>query len=239
MFTLCIPTMDRFDRFLDKNLQFYLKNNLISEIIITDENGKDYDKIEKKFNHKKLRLFKNEYKLGPFLNKLKCCKLASNEWIVLMDSDNFADLSYFEIAKEYICSNNISKTSILSPSFAKPCFDYRYLSGIINKSNLNTYNQKQDRNMLPILMNTGNYIINKHLIHDIDISNEHEIDKSSACDVIYFNTLLFEQFDLQFHCVSGMEYEHVVHPGSIYTISHLQFVEFNKKIHKRFNKICK
>ena len=36
MFSLCIPTMDRFD-FLKTYLQEYIENELIDEIIITDE----------------------------------------------------------------------------------------------------------------------------------------------------------------------------------------------------------
>ena len=61
MFSLCIPTMDRFDTFLSKYLPKYLKNELISEIIIGDENGADVDKINKHFpDNAKLKLFKNQ-----------------------------------------------------------------------------------------------------------------------------------------------------------------------------------
>jgi hypothetical protein len=39
-------------------------------------------------------------------------------------------------------------------------------------------------------MNTGNYVINKYLINNIDISNElNNIQYSSSSDVIYFITL--------------------------------------------------
>ena len=47
MFSLCIATMDRYDTFLSKNLPKYLANDLISEIIITDENGNDAEWPEK------------------------------------------------------------------------------------------------------------------------------------------------------------------------------------------------
>jgi hypothetical protein len=68
-----------------------------------------------------------------------------------------------------------------------------------------------------ILMNTGNYIINKYLIDNVDLSWETEnIKQSFACDVIYFNTLLFEQLDLHLHVVPNLEYEHTKHDGSIY-----------------------
>ena len=91
MFSLCIPTMDRFDGFLHRYLEKYLDNELITEIIITDENGNDINKIKNIYTENaKLKLYKNTNRLGPFLNKIKACSLANNEWIVLMDSDNFA-----------------------------------------------------------------------------------------------------------------------------------------------------
>ena len=84
MFSLCIPTMNRYDDFLAKNLPNYIKNEYINEIIITDEDGNDIDKIMSTFpNNEKLNLIKNETKLGPFLNKHKACSFAKNEWIVL------------------------------------------------------------------------------------------------------------------------------------------------------------
>lgn len=77
MFTLCIPTMDRFDDFLSKYLIDYLDNEYISEIIITDENGNDIEKIKHAFpDNQKLVLIKNNERLGPFLNKIKACSYA-------------------------------------------------------------------------------------------------------------------------------------------------------------------
>jgi hypothetical protein len=126
MFSLCIPTIDRFDLFLKKYLQEYIDNDLINEIIITDENGNDIEKIKQFYpDNPKLILVKNESILGPFLNKLKACNLAKNEWIALIDSDNFADKNYFLVAKKYINDNiNNQKNIILAPSFAKPKFKY-------------------------------------------------------------------------------------------------------------------
>ena len=232
MFSLCIPTMDRYDNFLSKYLPCYLDNNLIDEIIITDENGRDIEKIKKVFsNNDKLILHQNEYKLGPFLNKLKACSYAKNEWIALIDSDNFADKKYFIIAKEYIENNNIKeKNIILAPCYAKPNFNFEYLSGSIYKKGNKCSNET--------CMNAGNYIINKYLLDNIDLSNESEnIKQSSACDVIYMNTLFFEQLDLNMHIVNNLEYDHVVHKESIYlqTVDH--FRSFNEYVHNRYYKL--
>lgn len=245
MFTLCIPTMDRFDEFLSKYLPKYLDNNLINEIIITDENGNDVNKINKTFpNNPKLKLFINETRLGPFLNKLKGCSKSSNEWIVLIDSDNFADKNYFNVAQKYINEKNImEKNVILAPCWAKPRFNYSHLSGFIYKKGSFKHNKMLENRLLngsyassEVLMNTGNYVINKFLIDQLNLKNETEnIKMSSACDVIYLNTLLFEQLDLNLHVVPNLTYEHVVHDGSIYIQTHTQFHSFNKNVHNRYN----
>ena len=58
-------------------------------------------------------------------------------------------------------------------------------------------------------MNTGNYILNKYIIENINIDNDSNLIKnSSACDVILFNTLVFEQIDCEMHIVRNLEYQH-------------------------------
>ena len=245
MFSLCIPTMDRFDNFLSKYLSKYLENEYIDEIVITDENGNDIEKIKKYFpDNAKLILIKNKRQLGPFLNKIKGCYVAKNEWIVLMDSDNFANNNYFINAKNYIENiiGNNTKNIILAPSKANPNFDFSHLSGFIyKKGNFNKNNSLGNQLKNPhnsnilTLMNTGNYIINKYLIVNLKLAREkYNIQKSSACDVVYFNTLLFEQLDLNMHVVKHLEYDHVVHDGSTYTQTVNNHNDFNKYVYKRY-----
>lgn len=247
MFSLCIPTIDRFDDFLSRYLVQYLENEYVNEIIITDENGNDIEKINKTFpNNSKLILIKNATRLGPFLNKVKACSFAKNEWIVLMDSDNFANKDYFVLAKKYI-ENVIgnSKNIILAPSKAHPHFDFSHLSGFIyNRGNFeknkHLENQKKQWYHSPsgVCMNTGNYVINKFLIDNLNLQNETDnIQKSSACDVIYFNTLLFEQLDVNMHIVSDMEYEHVVHDGSTYLQTRDNYQDYNNSVYARYNNL--
>lgn len=247
MFSLCIPTMDRFDNFLHRYLQNYLCNEYISEIIITDENGNDIEKIKAAFpDNNKLILIKNNNRLGPFLNKLKACNEAKNEWIVLMDSDNFADVNYFSTAKK--CIEEVigeQKNIILAPSKALPNFDYSHLSGITYKkgnfnlnNNFEKINKKPHNSCSDTLMNTGNYVINKYLTNNLNLSLEQDkISKSSACDVIYFNTLLFEQLDLNMYVVPNLVYEHVVHSGSIYTQTAEIYRDFNNQVYSRYNNL--
>lgn len=248
MFSLCIPTMDRFHTFLARYLPLYLQNELISEIIISDENGNDYELIQKHFSsYEKIKCFKNESRLGPFLNKLNACAKASNEWIVLIDSDNFADIEYFKIVKKYI-QERIGvdeKNIILAPAKALPNFNYSHLSGMIFKKGRFQENKTIEKRIInnnfsgsETLMNTGNYVLNKHLINNLNIASEKQnIPFSSACDVIYLNTLFFEQLDLNMHIVPNLEYSHVVHDGSIFIQTHNSFRQFNEYVYQRYRSL--
>jgi hypothetical protein len=246
MFSLCIPTMDRFDKFLSRYLVKYLENEYINEIIITDENGNDIEKIKNDFpDNRKLVLIKNEKCLGPFLNKLKVCSFAKNEWIILMDSDNFAYKDYFIVAKNYIEEKiGKEKNIILAPCKARPNFDYSHLSGFIYKKDNFCKNNQLEKQIIKshnspstTLMNTGNYVINKYLINNLNLQNEMNNINNSPVDVIYFNTLLFEQLDLNMHIIPNLEYDHIVHDGSVYMQTANKYKEFIDFVYNRYNKL--
>lgn len=236
MFSVCIPTIDRYNEFLSKSIPKYMANALISEIIICDENGNDASKIREAFpKESKLKVVVNEVRLGPMMNKMKVGKLATNNWVVILDSDNFADYDYFETCKNYIEKNSFNIDSIvLSPSFASPNFDYnRFSTSYITKKTINKDHIT--------LMNTHNYVINKHLIHNINLDDHMlEVGKMSPYDTIYFNVMLFEQFpDLQFHVIPNMKYDHVIHNGSIFIQTSHLFSQFYNYIINRFNNLSK
>jgi len=222
--SLCIPTMNRFDSFLEEYLKKYIQYlnvNTIDELIICDENGEDYKKIQNVFSqeletYSNFKIFRNEEVLGVFKNKLKVASLASHDYVALIDSDNFPNDGYFITMKKYITENvnNISKHCLFSPSFAKPNFNFKEFEGnIITKKNLKEFFYKPK---FDILLNTGNYIVNKCIFEKINY-NPNLLFRTTACDVLFFNLLAFQQFqDLQLHIVKDTEYTHVVHPGSIY-----------------------
>ena len=72
---------------------------------------------------------------------MKACSFAKNEWIVLIDSDNFAHKDYFVLAKKYI-ENLMGNADvnlqhiILASSKARHQFDFSHLSGFIYKNGI-------------------------------------------------------------------------------------------------------
>jgi hypothetical protein len=216
--SLCIPTMDRWS-FLSVNLPKYLDNPYIDEIIITDENGNDAQKIKETFTDAKLKVFVNESRLGPFFNKRKAASLATNTIVCLMDSDNFAPISYFEAFYKFLEENPFHESFIYAPSFTFPHtnfpgFDFHNLEEII----IYKVNYKDIYSANPTPFNTGNYIFSKFLNDTYTLTDDEvTLAKNSwAVDVLYNNYLLMTKADAKIIVVPDMGYEHIVHDGSMY-----------------------
>jgi hypothetical protein len=156
---------------LKNSLKEYLKNPYIDEIVICDENGNDVKEISREFpNESKLRLYTNENKLKAFYNKRKVVSLAKNDWVALIDSDNFAPVEYFEAWEKYINENGgIDWKTICSPI---ETFDipgkysqfklHSFFNTPVGKEFKNGYLIKNS-DPGKILGNIGNYIVHKDL----------------------------------------------------------------------------
>lgn len=228
--SLCIPTKDRYDTFLSKSLKKYvafLEEGYIQELIISCENGNDYQKILGEYKEllnidSRFRIYKNDKVLGVFLNKLKVCSYATSNYIALIDSDNFADSNYFIEAQKYISNldkDNLdnSNYSIFAPYESQPRFKYDGFKGeVLSIDNIQNF-VKKDK--FDILLNTGNYILTKNIIDNMNNINYDgwELNKVHSCDVVFFNLLCFQKLKgFQFHIVEKLVYNHIVHDESLY-----------------------
>lgn len=229
--SLCIPTMDRWE-FLKVNIPNYLANPYISEIIISDENGNDAAHIRATFNSPKLRISVNATRLGPFLNKNKVVSLASNAFICLMDSDNFAPVSYFEAWEKWLNGNIPNENTIYSPSRTIPQpnhtgFDYRCFNGVfITQKNYKYY--WKNVHIAGCLYNTGNYIVSKNMYMNTN-TDPHlkHLEYQKSPDVMFKNYFMWKNNNMQMVIVPGMEYAHIVHDNSYY-IQELSMLDVSK-----------
>lgn len=240
--------MDRYDKYLKKNIPLYLANKFITEIIITDENGNDVKKIAENFNNDKLKLYVNNHRLGPFLNKLHACSRATSEWIALVDSDNFAGPGYFKGAAECIATLSKPKTTILSPSYATEVFQWPHLlmDEPLNKLSYAKYKECDElhdtgkNGKIGHLVNIGNYVINKYMIENLDISKDIDLIKISySFDVVLMNAMLFEQFDMDFRLVKDMVYVHEPSTDSIYIKWHQRCAKEAQETYNRLDRYFK
>lgn len=217
--SLCIPTYNRFDQFLSSNIPKYLANPYIDEIVISDEDGSDIQKIKDTYpNEAKLKLFQNPSRLGPFRNKDMAVSYASNEWVCLMDSDNFAPVSYFEAWIDYIKDNSVGKKNVYLPIRTIPQpnhggFNYTEFQGVqLEKSNVKIHNIEK----MNCMLNTGNYIFHRdNFLETKNIMPELH-SRLDVQDVFFKNALLLMN-NSKLIIVPNMMYDHIVHGGSFFT----------------------
>jgi glycosyltransferase involved in cell wall biosynthesis len=239
--SLCITTYKRFDKFLSINLARYLANPYIDEIVICDENGEDSQKISAQYpNESKIKVYTNETVLGAFSNKNRVVSLASNDWVCLMDSDNYAPASYFEAWVSYINLNGISSKNVYLPMYTIPQpnhggFNYTEFQHLqLDSTSIGQHNI----DLLSCLFNTGNYIFNKQNYIE---SNRYlaEYQKSgvkNVQDVFFKAALLFLNYST-FVLVPNMAYNHIVHDGSLFINNYYDFQQTYAIIKNIFSNI--
>ena len=229
--SLCIPTMNRWD-FLKANIPQYLANPYIQEIVISDENGQDAAQIRATFNDPKIRVDVNQKQLGPFLNKRKVVSLAKGPFVCIMDSDNFAPVSYFNAWANYLNGQVPDERTIYSPIRTTPQqkhkgFDFTILRGAkITSKNFKHFWRSTGPECAETLFNLGNYIISKSLFETTKTIPElRYFETQKGPDVMFQNYMMWATNNMTMVVVPNMEYQHVVHDGS-YVVNYQQEMNY-------------
>lgn len=219
-FSLAIPTMDRYDDYLKEYLPKYIKNKYISEIVICDENGEDYKKIQDEFgNCKKIKLFKNDSILGVLKNKIKTLSLCSGDYIALIDSDNFVDEEYFEEMIKYGTNQN----TLLFPSKSLPRANFSELQWFNPINHNNWQFVVRSKNMFAKL-NDGNGIYPKRFVELLCKLNI-QIEPYAADAFFQVQTAASLGFDI---CFTDAGYLHPVSNNSVWLSTEQKSLNFMK-----------
>jgi hypothetical protein len=211
---IAIATMRRWS-FLKDSLPLYLGRPEVVEVIVCDETGEDYEAIQKSAfaNHPKLRLFKNERRLGIYENKLKAASLTTAAWIAVLDSDNLFGDEWFDHlhtitfdTKTIIASADFKNLNTSTGEVSYPC---KQFSG--TKINHMTWNFMFRKVGWNFLLNDGNWIIPKGAVAVLDTTTKSS--RWEAADALYMlRQFVFAGFTIYY--APGLEYTHIVHPGS-------------------------
>src|SRR5438445_403449 len=129
MISLCLTNFNRTD-LLFESFEQVINDDRISEIIISDDcSAMDvYQTIVWKFNGvDKVKISRNEHNLDCYRNKKRAIELASNEWVIIFDSDNILTKKFVDII---FSQQEWNRTWAYAPQFARPHFDFRILSGV-------------------------------------------------------------------------------------------------------------
>jgi len=215
MLTIAIPTMRRWD-FLKDTLPIYLARPEVLEVILCDETGEDCSAAEASglAADPKLRLYRNEKRLGIYENKRKALSLARGSWVGVFDSDNIFTDESFEVLstvdwskRDRIYGSADFKTINLETlQVNQPCT--KFSGHVLNSSNWNSMLTAQWGNFL---LNDGNWIVPAEAC--VYLPKETKSSDLLAADAIYM-LRCFIKGGYSAYYVPGLEYIHTVHPGS-------------------------
>jgi glycosyltransferase involved in cell wall biosynthesis len=161
MITVAIPYYNS-EKYLEQALELPLSSDFVSEIIIHDDCSEN--QIES--THPKIKIHRNQTNLGAFKNKYLAVSKASNEWVYLLDSDNY----FFENSLDVVKNIKPQRGRYYSPSQLHLVDDGldQSLNGKIVKYDFGQVDGSRARDILKSgsgefewLINTGNFFVNR------------------------------------------------------------------------------
>lgn len=214
MISLCLTTYNRTTLLMESFAQV-LDDKRISEIVIVDDCStnenwnwvcNEVGKLIEKYPH--IKLHRNDTNLGCYHNKKRAVELASNEWVILFDSDNIITTDYIDSVDGW---NN--KYILLQPVFARPHFDFRkYSDVLVNRTNVHEY---VNDSTFTTALNAMNFYVNRDEYLNVW---EERPEPWTADSLLQNYRWLNKSRSILFR--RGMEYEHRVHDGSHYKEHH-------------------
>jgi len=210
-------------RFMEKTLEYIVTDDRISEIIITDDKSNDNNltqlmNIIKKYP--KVKLFKNPKNIGVFPNKIKALSKCSNQWAVLLDSDNALNKEYINAIFSQAPWND---KFIYAPEWAKTfpgnhssMLNYKWLSNqIVDKEKTA---KLRSNAQFKCFVNTGNYFVNVKKFVNIMNASTLKFDDSMSCIDVFYANHIWLMTGNKIKIVKGMQYSHRLHKASTYTV---------------------
>lgn len=206
--TIAITSYNRYEMTVESFAQV-LQDSRVSEIVIVDDCSEDgsYEKLFKHFhNEPKVKVYQNTINLDCYRNKHRSVELASNEWVIVLDSDNIIGKDYLDAIYSH---SGWRGDMVYQPSFAKPKFDFReFQAQLITKENVRYWLGKP---MFDTCLNAMNYFVYRQAYLDVW---DGSFDPHTADSI--FQNYNWLKSGREIGIVSRLEYEHRVHAGSHY-----------------------
>jgi glycosyltransferase involved in cell wall biosynthesis len=227
MISVAIPTYNRVE-LLFESFAKVLDDPRVSEIVIVDDasDAHIWQEINElwMFAHPKIKLFRNEKNLDCYRNKREAVSKATNEWVILLDSDNVIGVDYLDAVMRYVDDSN--KDTIMQPSFAMPHFDFRSFS----RQSFDHYNVAGNMvfTNFETMLNACNFVVNRDEYLRVW---DGSVDPVTS-DSIYFNYKWLEAGN-SIYVVPGMHYEHRVNNHGKEAKSH--YMENHRRTKRGFH----
>ena len=156
--SICLTNFNRFD-LLFQSFEKVVNDDRVSEIQISDDCS-NYDLYKKIVARAakvsdKIKVSRTDTNIDCFRNKRRAVSLATNEYVILLDSDNVIGPDYLDA----IYSKAWEPKQLFQPEFARPHFNFReFSSRTFTKVNiLPTMRDSKFTTML----NAANYFVNR------------------------------------------------------------------------------
>ncbi len=160
--TVAIPYYNS-RKYLEQAVELLLESDFVSEIVVHDDCSTD----EIYSHHPKIKIYRNETNLGAFKNKYLAVSKATNEWVYLLDSDNY----FFENSLDIIKNISTQRGRYYSPSQLHLVDDGldSSLDGRIIKYDFQNIDSNEAKRLLQSddweqfgwLINTGNFFVHR------------------------------------------------------------------------------
>lgn len=221
--SLCITNWNR-DTLLYDSFKHVVDDERISEIVIADDvsDMKYYSVVELLCRkHPKIKLIRNEKNLGCYFNKRRVIELASNDWVIIFDSDNTLKKDYLDALYSL---PEWHPNTVYAPDFARPHFDYTHFSGMtIDRRTVAKFIGKT---RFDCLINCMNYFVNRG---QYLLTHDNSGFEPWTADTIYQNYNWIKAHN-KIHVLKGLQYDHLIHKQSHYQ-------NYNHKTGDFFNQI--
>jgi glycosyltransferase involved in cell wall biosynthesis len=193
---------------LFESVKPFLNDDRVSEIVISDDCSPMhiYAELEGFFTGMdKVKLYRNDRNRDCYFNKREAVSRATNEYVLLLDSDNVFSTEFVDV----IYNQHWSQERILQPTFARPHFDSRkYNSLLANRKNVAKYAHEAN---FTTALNAMNFFVNREKYLEVW---DGSVDPVTS-DSIYFNYCWLAKGN-SIYFVPGLEYDHTMSEDSHY-----------------------
>lgn len=238
--SLAIPTYNS-SQYLWDCIRPVIDSDIISEIVIHDDRSSDveyFNLIETigNIDTNKIKLYRGSKNEKAYINKYLAVSKCKNDWVYLIDSDNWFDKSILDVirnidfSKEDTCYH-VKQLHMTNGNIVK--FDYanNFIDLSIAKKNI-----REGTNYIDWLLNTGNFIVNKNSYIDSQQSAVQSLRRGGkkfkdpkGADVLLFSYCWF-RYKNTFTIVDGFYHHHRIRPGNYF----VQELDYNMQLTKEY-----
>jgi len=209
--SLAIPFYNS-SKYVFDALKYCINDEMVSEIIFNDDCSKESEyhnllHIVSELKNEKIKVYKNSSNVGAFRNKYKVVEKCTNEWIYLLDCDNY----FFQNSLDNIRNINLNSNICYLPSSLHlsdgEIVEYQFKDEFIGIKESKEY-LKDNVRYIDWILNMGNFLVHKkRYLSSIQSAYEDTSLTHLHADVFAFSYYWFI-FGGKYKLIKNFSYNH-------------------------------